>query len=209
MKTFRVELKTKYAFDTEISKINLEDIDVDNLSKSQIFDLLDDSEYIQYCGLGDEWDGQFSLKVYDENKKVIYKNDDFEDFNSFINSERDVTDDNDLALVKPYLPTIVERWKHENVEPGEYIVAMHQMKVQKYSFIIEAESFDSNKLFFIGNQMMQGLTYDYMSDPNHIFYDGKFLIPEPLCDCEDVYGTRYYLAKREEGWFEILSEIDV
>ena len=34
MKTFRVELTTKYAFDTEISKINLEDIDVDNLSKS-------------------------------------------------------------------------------------------------------------------------------------------------------------------------------
>lgn len=205
MKKFRVEILTKGGFDIEVSKIDLKDIDIDNLSYDEAYDLLYDSEYIQNCGLGDEWNGHFSLTVYDENENVIYESDDFQNF-TFISSEDGIMEN---ELLKPHLSTLVECWNKEDnyIEPGNYIAGVHEMKWQEFSFVVEDESFDPEKLFFISNKESEGLPFDYMSDPGHIFYDNHFVKVEYCNDSEDEYGTTFYIVKRENGCFEYLCGI--
>ena len=203
---FRVQLTTKGGYDIEIAQLDLENVVIEDLSSSDAWDLLYDGEYILNCGLGDEWCGQFTIEVYDENDNLVYENDDFSNFN-FISSE-DVVLEN--PSIKPHLQTFLNLWKSEDdsVEPGTYIAGLHEMKWQEFSFVVEDTTFDPEKLYFIHNKTAEGLIYDYMTDPWHIFYDDKFVKAEYCMDSEDEYGTNFHIVKRENGCFEFLHSLD-
>ena len=169
-------------------------------------------DYILNCGLGDEWSGHFSLKVYDETDNVVYETDDYSAIR-FVTSSDDLANDDEFAS-KDNLPSIIQKleksWAAESdaMEPGLYVAGFHEMKWLEYSFTFEDYEFDAAKLFFVSNREVEGMAYDYMTDLGHLFYGDDFLKPECCQDSEDEYGTTFsLLEKNDQGYWEEIREI--
>ena len=215
-KQFRVELTTKGAYDVEVAPIDVDEYDIDKLSLADARDLLDDSDYIVNCGLGDEWEGQFNLKVFDENEELVYESNKFSDFN-FVTYAQNFIDDigeEEYAKNTNWQNAVAiweQRWKGERsaIEAGTYIAAFHQMKWMTYGFVVEDEEFNPEKLLFLLNKSVEGLLFDYMSDPDHIFYNDSFVDVEDCNDIIDEYGTIYYIVKKwKDADWEHIREIE-
>lgn len=209
---YRIVLITKGALDIEVAQICEEECDVENMSTDETMDMLYYGDYILNCGLGDEWSGHFSLTVYDETDNVVYET---EDYNSirFVASSDDLADYDEFAS-KDNLPSIIQKlekcWAAESdtMEQGLYVAGFHEMKWLEYSFTFEDYEFDAAKLFFVSNREVEGMAYDYMTDPGHLFYGDDFLKPECCQDSEDEYGTNYSLLEKSgKGYWEEIRGI--
>lgn len=209
---YRIELVTKGALDIEVAQICEEECDVENISSDEVWDLLGYGDYILNCGLGDEWSGHFSLKVYDETDNVVYETDDYSAIR-FVTSSDDLANDDEFAS-KDNLPSIIQKleksWAAESdaMEPGLYVAGFHEMKWLEYSFTFEDYEFDVAKLFFVSNREVEGMAYDHMTDLGHLFYGDDVLKPECCQDSEDEYGTYFsLLEKNDQGYWEEIREI--
>lgn len=209
---YRVKLVTKGACDVEVSRLDIDRDEIDNITSEEVWDLLYDSEYILNCGLGDEWSGSFELTVYDENDKIVYESTDFNDFEIITEDVFEDVDDSNFAISKNTEAKLKARWENEknDIEPGLYIAAWHEMKWQEFTFEMEDEEFDPSKLFFINNASVEGLVYDYMTDPWHILYGNEFVAADYCNDSEDEYGTRFFIVEKnaQYGWWEVIREIE-
>ena len=72
-----------------------------------------------------------------------------------------------------------------------------------FGFAACAEKIDDTQ-----NPSLNGASYDYYTDPEHVLYGDKVLENISDQDSFDEYGTTYYLAKRTRNWFEIIRELD-
>lgn len=210
---FTVEFTTKGAFDIEIFSLDTESLDINALSSDDMEDIMYGSDYLAVSALGDAWEGPFSLKVYDENRNVVYQSEDFCDFR-FITAEEDVLDEEDPsqnAGLQIAAKEWEKRWATERdaVAPGIYAVGRHEMKWRTYRFFVEDEKFCPEKLFFVDDKRLEGIVYDYMTEPGHIFYDDRFVETEDCDDCSYEYGTYFYIMERcEDGFWKEIREIE-
>ena len=213
-KQFRVELNTKGSYSVEILPIDTEEYDVDEMTLEDAEELLDgyESEYIAYGALGDEWEGYFELKVYNENDEVVFESDDFSDFrfvNDFMQEDEEFTSNADLQNAAKEWEKRWEENAQNSPSPGTYLTVRHENKWIYFKFNIEDDAFDPSKLFFIANNELQGLVYDYMTDPNHIFYDNKFVDAEDDTECCEEYGRVFVIMEKDEdGWWNEINELE-
>ena len=209
-KQFSVEVLADSTIEIEVAAIDSEKYDIGKMKEEDVDALMNDSEYIVQCGLGDEWDGRFELKVYNENDRVVFKSNDFSDFRFIVQS--DVTEDEDFPTsVDPKNATMVweKRWTEDGngQEPGIYAVRRHSPQRVWFNFVVEDEKFDPSKLLFVSNRKLKGLFYDYMSDPYHVFYGDKFVEAEVNEDYSEYGYTDFIMEKTEKGWWEEIREI--
>jgi hypothetical protein len=209
---YRVKLVTKGACDVEVSRLDINKNEIDNISSEEVEDLLYDGDYILNCGLGNEWNERLELTVYDENDEVVYETNDFRCFEFITEDVFEDADNPNFAILKNVEAKLKVEWENEknDIEPGLYIAAWHDMKWQEFTFEVEDEEFDPSKLFFINNASVEGLVYDYMTDPWHILYGNEFVATDYCNDSEDEYGTRFFIVEKnaEYGWWEVIREIE-
>lgn len=88
---FIVELNTKCSFDIEVAPIYAGG---QSTSSYNCFDaeeaLLQDGHYLAACAIGDDWEGSFSLVVYDEEDNVVFKGMKFCDYR-FVREKEDIS----------------------------------------------------------------------------------------------------------------------
>jgi hypothetical protein len=209
---YRVKLVTKGACDVEVSRLDINKNEIDNISSEEVEDLLYDGDYILNCGLGNEWNERLELTVYDENDEVVYETNDFRCFEFITEDVFEDADNPNFAILKNVEAKLKVEWENEknDIEPGLYIAAWHDMKWQEFTFEVEDEEFDPSKLFFINNASVEGLVYDYMTDPWHILYGNEFVATDYCNDSEDEYGTRFFIVEKnaQYGWWEVIREIE-
>jgi hypothetical protein len=186
--------------------------EIDNISSEEVEDLLYDGDYILNCGLGNEWNERLELTVYDENDEVVYETNDFRCFEFITEDVFEDADNPNFAILKNVEAKLKVEWENEknDIEPGLYIAAWHDMKWQEFTFEVEDEVFDPSKLLFINNASVEGLVYDYMTDPWHILYGNEFVATDYCNDSEDEYGTRFFIVEKnaQYGWWEVIREIE-
>lgn len=205
-KQFNIELRTKGAFQIEIARLDIDDdFDPEDMDIEDAEDCLSDrGDYVLGCAIGEDFSGNFDLKVSDGDEEVFSCN----DFDKMgIRFEEDVVEDCGLAEeeVKLLDEKLDRLWK--KYEPGMYLVAVHNMKWQSYSATVEDDEFI--RLDFIANGMFRGLLFDSYTDPDHLLFNGKLLSMTDNDADEDEYGTRYYLVELgEDGWWDIVKEFD-
>ena len=210
-KQFRVEITTKGSFDVEVTPIDTDEYNVDEITSDDFYnDFIDYSDYICNCALGDEWKGQFEVKVFDENDNVVYESGDFSKFLFVTDAER--TEDDDFPSTvdpKKAAKEWVKRWAEDGggQEPGIYAVRRHENKWLSFSFDVEDKKFDPSKLLFVSNKKLKGLVNDYMTDPKHVFYEDKFV--ETEVDEEYYqYGYKDFIMKKtEDGRWEVIRKV--
>ena len=209
-KQFRVEITTKGSFEVEVAPIDTDEYDVDEITSDDFDDFMDYSDYICNCALGDEWEGQFEMKVFDDSDNVVYESGDFCEFLFVTDAEQ--TEDEDFPSTvdpKKAAEEWVKRWAEDGggQEPGTYAVRRHEIKWLSFSFGIEDEKCDPSKLLFVSNKKLKGLVYDYMTDPYHMFYEDKF-VEAKLDEEYDEYGYKdFVMEKSENGWWKEIREI--
>ena len=150
------------------------------------------------------------MKVFDESDNVVYESGDFSKFLFVTDAER--TEDEDFpSTVDPKKATEewVKRWAEDGVgqEPGTYAVRRHENKWLSFSFIVEDEEFDPSKLLFVSNKEQKGLVYDYMTDPDHVFYEDKFVEAEVDEDYEEYGYEQFIMEKTEDGSWEVIRKV--
>lgn len=219
---FRVKITTKGSFEVEVASVDTDEYNVDEITTSDAQDLLDNSEYIVNGGLGlewgredYEWKGPFELTVYDENDEEVFKSKNFSDFLFVSCAENflEEIDEEEYAQNVDLQNTVAEwekRWRAErkSIKAGTYIAAFHEMKWMTYTFVVEDEEFAPDKLLFLLNKAVEGLAFDYMTDPDHIVYDGGFVEAEDSNDVIEEYGTSFYIVKKwEDADWENIREI--
>jgi hypothetical protein len=208
---FRVEITTKGSFEVEVASIDTDEYNVDEITSDDFDDFMYDSDYICTCALGDEWEGQFEMKVFDKSDNVVYENNLFSEFLFVTDSEQ--TEDEDFpSTVNP--KKAVEEWEKRwaedggGQEPGTFAVRRHEIKWLSFNFVVEDEKFDPGKLLFVANRKLEGLVYDYMTDPYHVFYEDKFVEAEIDDDYYEEYGySDFIMEKTEDGYWEEIQEI--
>jgi len=210
-KQFRVDITTKGSFEVEVAPIDTDEYEIDSISPDDFEDLIYDSDYICMCALGDEWEGQFNLKVCDENNEEVFESDDFTEFLFICETEQ--TEDEDFPSCfdkKKVAEELEKRWSKDaenNIATGIYAVRRHEIKWITFNFVIEDEKFDPKKLLFVANNKLSGLVYDEMTDPNHIFYENKFVESE-IDEDYDEYGSYDFIMEKNENWWKEIREID-
>lgn len=213
-KQFRVEITTKGSYEVEVTPIDTDEYDVNEITSDDFDDFRAFSDYICNCALGDEWTGPFEMKVFDENGNVVYESEDFGDF-LFISDSEDIEND-DLGFPSTIDPKKAteeweKRWNEDGIgeEPGIYAVCPHEIKWLTFSFNVEDEEFDPSKLLFVTNRKLDGLVYDSMTDPFHVFYNDKFVDAEIDDDSYEEYGSENYIMEKcKEGWWKKIREVD-
>lgn len=208
-KKFTVRLITKGGYSIEISRVDTSERDVYSISYDDVWDILDYGDYIADCGLGDEWSGQFSLTACDENGDTVFESNDFSDFRLVIDKE-DIPGNIPDDMLQQIVQECEKRWDSEKgeFEDGIYVAAFHEMKWQEFEFTVEDEHFDPARLLFVANKELEGLVYDYMTDPGHILYGGTPVDVKYFDESEDEYGTSAWLVRREDdGCWSQLREI--
>lgn len=210
---FTVELSTKGAFDIEIALIEDEEIDVDDLSFNDAEELLLSGEYLTSGAFSDDYPLPFRLVVYDENHREVFKRENVNDIH-IIHEAESVLDDDDITS-NANLQTVLQEWEKcwekekEAVNPGIYVVAWDEMKWLTYRFIVEDDVFDPGKLFFVMDKKLEGLVYDDMTEPNHIFYDNKFVDVEDCNESSEEFGISIHIMERcEEGYWDDIREVE-
>lgn len=214
-KRLTVELITKGAFNVEIKPIDADELDLDEMTAEDADRYLSGSDYITCGAFSEDYKLPFSLVVYDENEDEVFKSEDSYDF-KFVNDAESILEDEEFisnADLTKVMQEWEKRWEKERnaVRTGIYVVGWHEMRWLTYRFVIEDEVFDPSKLFFVSDKRLDGLVYDEMTEPNHIFYDDHFV---EAVDCnEDIlfneYGTYFHIMKRcEEGYWDDLREIE-
>ena len=215
MKRFTVELTTKGSFNVEINPVEVDGLDLEQITEEDADELLFGSDYITCGAFSDDYRLPFSLVVHDENENEVFRSEDSYDF-KFVHDAESILEDEDFtshADLTKAVQAWEKRWAEEEnaVETGIYVVGWHEMRWLTFRFVIEDEAFDPSKLFFVSDKRLEGLVYDEMTNPNHIFYDDHFVEAE---DCnEDTffneYGTYFHIMKRcEEGYWDDLREIE-
>ena len=202
---FTVELSTKGAFDVEIALIEDEEIEVETLSINDAEELLRNGKYLTSGAFSDDFPLPFRLVVYDENHREFFKRESVNDI-LFIHEAESVLDDDDFTS-NANLQIVVQEWEkcwekeRDAVIPGVYVVARHEMKWLTYRFVVEDDVFDPGKLFFVKDKKLEGLVYDDMTEPNHIFYDNKFVDVEDCSESSEEYGLSIHIMERcEDGY---------
>lgn len=93
----------------------------------------------------------------------------------------------------------------DEYDDGVYILKLESTKWQSFSFIIEDDKFDFEKLQFHSIEGINGLYADSWTDMNHVTYDNKPIEPE-FCYDYDTYGADYYTVDRRDGkWVNVLK----
>ena len=210
---FTVELSTKGAFEVEIALIEDEEIEVETLSINDAEELLRNGKYLTSGAFSDDFPLPFRLVVYDENHREIFKRESVNDIH-FVHEAESVLDDDDFTS-NANLQIVVQEWEkcwekeREAVIPGIYVVAWHEMKWLTYRFVIEDDVFDPGKLFFVTDKKLEGLVYDDMTEPNHIFYDNKFVDVEDCSESSEEYGLSIHIMERcEDGYWDDIREVE-
>lgn len=196
--TFKVVLRVN-ASAIEILKVNLDELNLDTLDEDEASELLGGNHFVSLTNIDiDKGDNNFELKVYDEDDKLIYESDDFSDL-SFVYdglwmapgneeyeedrwSQRSSTDWRTIKKISE------ELWKKEQAEFGEgyYLVGKYEHENdQTYTFTVEDDEFDPRKLVIISDKKLEGVEFEFSSDPNHILYGEKFVSVQ-LQEEEDV-----------------------
>ena len=208
-KQFRVEITTKGSFEVEVASIDTDEYNIDEITSDDFDDFMDNSDYICNCAFGNQWKGQFEMKVYDESDNVVYESGDFSEF-LFVTNAWTVDEDFPSTVnPKKAAEEWVKRWAEDGdgQKPGTYAVRRHVIKWLSFSFSVEDEKFDPSKLLFVANKKLKGLVYYYMTDPYHIFYEDKFAEAE-VDEDYDEYGYKDFIMKKSEnGWWEEIREI--
>ena len=209
-KQFRVEITTKGLFDVEAASIDTEEYNIDEITSDDFDDFIYDSDYICNFALGDEWQGQFKMKVFDENDNMVYENDDISEF-LIVTDAEDTEHELFPSTIDPKKAAEewVKRWKEDGIgeAPGIYAVRRHEIKWLSFEFIVEDEKFYPSKLLFVSNRKIEGLVYDNMTDPYHLFYEDKFVETEVDDDYDEYGSTDLIMEKTEKGWWEVIHEI--
>lgn len=156
---------------------------------------------------------EFHLTVYDANSgKVVYESDDKYDFhhvfcpvdNEDLLADSDFNGDVDSPEGQKRIKELRNKIDFDKIEQsysiefeelkdsllndsGEYskrsIVRTHYPKWTTVSYYVEDKEFDPDKLAFIYNPLLEGLSYDHHTDEHHIFYGDDFL--EVADECEE------------------------
>ena len=215
LKKFTIEIKVKGIHEIAYSAIDTDEYDVDELTEDDVWNF--DMEYLTSYALGDEWEGPFELKVYDENGDVVYENDCFEDFKKLSPGEYEIyVEDGDIdaddELCKKVESLLEERHEEDMslLEEGIYLLQITEAKWKVMKFDLEAETFDPEQLFFVWNPQLSGAYYDYFTDCNHVLYKDQFLefyIDDEDDVCDD-YGTTYRIAERNDNYFSLIRDIE-
>ena len=208
MKTFRVEVTTKGTFEVQVAPVDTDKYDIEEIDFNEFNDILDCSDYLVTGGMGDEWEGKFEMSVYDENENVVYESNDFTDF-KFITSEDDEDDLSEHAKqeIEKRIKSDIEQRK----DVGMYAVRAEELKWFGFTFTVEDEEFNPDKLAFVADMKLEGLVYDCMTRPDHILYGDNFVDVE--CDEDyDNYGYQdsiYEMMKFQSGgYFEKVKDIE-
>ena len=212
-KKFRLELTTKGSYEIELVQVDPNEVDVENLSMDDAYELLYAGDYIVNCGLGDEWGGQYELTVYDEDDNVVYQSTDFSDA-KFLADEYQFSDDEDFDEAvdrKRLLEVCQQCWDKESsaFDSGTYVAACHEVKWMTHTLYLEDEKFDPKKLYFVANRELEGIMYDSMTDPWHILYGDDFLKVAEEPEEYDEYGRTIHVIEKTEGvrWWEMRHEV--
>ncbi|MBR5146285.1 MAG: hypothetical protein IKW54_01510 [Bacteroidales bacterium] len=237
LKEFTIKILTKGTNDIEFGMLKFEDgVDKDKALDEIYVEGWDivcpegvnqgGLEYIASNCIGDEWEGDFQLEVFDENEDLVYESDEnfgiqmvdpwsyLDYIDSYYECEEDIPD---LETAKKINDTILEKAKNDVgfMQEGYCVVGIHETKWRNMEFKIEDNEFSVNKLLFVQNPGVEGVGFDYNSDSNHVMYGDKFLenIYDDDDDLIDEYGTSFYLAQikkcGEKHRFEIIRELKV
>ena len=213
--TFRMVFTTKGGCDIEIAPIDTEEYNIDDIVYDDVAEIAYDSDYIANGTIDKDFDGPFQIEVYDEEDKLVYANNKFDDFificnaNQFDNPEniRISLTSEDSCLIKLKCEN---RWEEErnNTEQGDYLVLCHDLKWITYTYAIKDREFDPSKLLFVRNADLDGLISDCTSDATHIFYNNDFLEVTEGPDCWDEYGTSISIKRKDNDRWEMLRDIE-
>jgi hypothetical protein len=218
MKQFKIQITTKGTHSVECATLNVEKFDVDQLSCEDVYNM--DTYYLAQCAIGDEWEGNFLLKVYDDSDTVGYESSDISNFAricageySECLEEHQVVLSEDVSHQHNRLLSEQDLIDRKALEDGMYVLVVRDAKWRFMEYFIEAESFDPSKLLFVYNPQLEGVGYDYYSDENHVFYDGAFLENKLEDIGYDDYGCNCYVMERvttkKESSFRLVREIQV
>lgn len=235
LKKYTIQLTTKGAYNIECGRIeiaegaNVEDVlnsitydDINNYTDFKSHDGLEN--YIELNDLGnqcmsDEYEDSFELKVLDEEENVIFTANNFYDckmltsdcfldaIEDYYENEDEIPDIELLQRMQKVISKQYEEDKKRDFE-GYCVLVLTQMKSQTATFEIEDYEFDPNKLFFMENPCLRGAYMDYYTDQSHVMYGDEILEdPDPFYFYD--YGVEGpYIAKRNDGWFEIIRELN-
>lgn len=182
-KTFKVRIKVSESCWIKLPTIDTDEWNVDEIS----FDEADENiavvveSYVSPIGIGNNWSDEFELKVYDDEDKLVYESNNFDDF-KFITSVNDLHDETfvtnaDLNSVEQICE---ELWKQEDEEfnDGYSLLSCEIFNFDVFTFTVEDDEFDPSKLLFIKNSKVDGVWDEFMTDRNHVVYNDRLMKPE-------------------------------
>ena len=209
---YTIRITTKGTHDIECGWIEIEEgLDrqevLDNITSEDIYEVIE-PEYIASNCLGDEWEGQYKLEVFDKNGTLVYETDEWKGITDIYDPElEELFDEETLKGIEKIVEDEKEQYKKTEIL-GDCVLVVHEMKWYIAEFEVEDDEFDINKLMFVENPSLNGASFDYYTDLHHVMYGDKVLENISDQDSFDEYGMTYYLAKRTENWFEIIRELD-
>lgn len=206
LKKFTIKITTKGTADIECAWLD-EGASLDDITSDDVYDSIE-PEYIASNCLGDEWEGQYKLEVFDEEGNIVYETDEWKGISDTNDPDiEEIFDEQTIKNIDKLVEEEIEKCKKEDIS-GDCVLVIHEMKWYFMEFEVEDDVFDINKLMFISNPYLRGASYDYYTDPQHVLYGDKVLENIAEQDWFDEYGMTYYLAKRDKGWFEIIRELE-
>ena len=206
LKQFTIKITTKGTMDIECAWLD-EGVSIDDITSDDVYDSIE-PDYIASNCLGDEWEGQYKLEVFDEEGNTVYETDEWKGATDIYDPDlEEVFDEETLKRIEKILETEKEQCKNTEIL-GDCVLVLHEMKWYFMEFKVEDEEFNIDKLIFVNNPRINGAGYDYYTDAHHVLYGDKVLENISEQDFFDEYGTTYYLAKRHKEYFEIIRELD-
>lgn len=182
IKTFKVRIKVSEACHIKLANIDTEKYNIDEISHDDVYDdMMGGGNFVCQAGLGDGWNDNFELKVYDEDDELVYESESYDHFKFITNFQDFETEDFEtIAELKSVKKICEDLWKKEHTElsEGYYGVGCYVEDSTVFTFTIEDSEFDPSKLLFIRNSKVDGVWYNHMTDKDHIVYNDKLVNAE-------------------------------
>ena len=213
LKKFTIKISTKGAHEIAYAIINTDEYNIDDITLDDAWDM--EMEYLAACAMGDEWEGHFELKVYNENNEIVYETDSYDDINKInLSDYTDLVENEEIEvdneLFEKVKNTLKERAEQDKqyMNVGDCVLLIREAKWRHMQYCIEDVEFDPEKLFLVFNPQLNGADYDYYTDGNHVLYKDEFLEDLEEDGGGDDYGDTYYIAERTNRYFEVIREIE-
>lgn len=213
--TFKLLFTTKGGCGVEIAPIDTEEYNVDDIVYDDVSEIAYDSDYIANAAISKKFKGSFQIEVYDDEDKLVYANNKFNDFIFISNAKQFDTPEKIRASLTSEDSCLIKlkcenRWEEEkkSIELGDYLALCHGLKWITYTYTIKDTEFDPSKLLFVRNAALDGLISDFASDAKHIFYNNDYLEVSEEPDSWDEYGTFISIERKANDKWEMLRDIE-